>query len=175
MHDRLTYSVGEAAGLLGISRTKAYESIRAGKLRAERLGRRLVVPAHALDGVLGLGEQAHARAGVLNQVEVAGRLTRRPEQRQTRTGNQMATFRLAVGGRNGERGLFIDVVAFGEPAGAATALTKGQHVFIAGRLDQREWRTEHGARRTVHQIVARRIEVLEPPPRDPTASSEPKR
>ncbi len=172
MHDRLTYSVGEAAGLLGISRAKAYESIRSGKLRAERLGRRLVVPAHVLDGVLGLGEQAHAPAGVVNQVEVAGRLTRQPEHRQTRTGNRMATLRLAVGGRNGERALFIDVVTFGEPAGAAMALTKGQHVFVAGRLDQREWRTEHGAHRSVHQIVARRIEALEPPPRQPTASPE---
>lgn len=44
MTDRLVYTVTEAAGVLGISRAKAYEEVRAGAIPARRLGRRWVVP-----------------------------------------------------------------------------------------------------------------------------------
>ncbi len=49
---RLTYSVTEAAGLLGIERDLAYELVRSGQLRTVRLGRRIVVPRGALDELL---------------------------------------------------------------------------------------------------------------------------
>jgi len=49
---RLTYTVTEAAVLLGISRAKAYECARTGELPVLRFGRRLVVPAVALDELL---------------------------------------------------------------------------------------------------------------------------
>jgi single-strand DNA-binding protein len=163
MHDRLTYSVEQAAALLGISRGKAYHCIRTGELHAVPLGRRLVVPAHVVDAPLGLGEPQAAPPDVINEVEVSGRLTRPPEERLTRTGNRMATLRLAVGGR--EHPVFIDVVAFGELAEEAVILTKGQRVCVAGRLDQRDWTTEDGFHRSTHQIVARRVEALEPPRR----------
>lgn len=48
----LTYSVTEAAQVLGISRTTAYECVRTGELRAVRLGRRLVVPKTAITALL---------------------------------------------------------------------------------------------------------------------------
>jgi excisionase family DNA binding protein len=41
---RTTISVSEAAQLLGIGRTAAYEAARRGELPTRRLGRRLVVP-----------------------------------------------------------------------------------------------------------------------------------
>lgn len=165
MHDRLTYSVEEAAALLGISRAKAYQSVRTGELHAVPIGRRLVVPAHVVDALLGRGQPQAMASDVLNEVEVAGRLTRPPEERPTRTGNRMATLRLAVGGR--EHPVFIDVVAFGELAHEVAALTKGQRVCVAGRLDQRAWTTGDGLHRSNHQIVARRLEALEPPRRRP--------
>ena len=46
--DRWTVTVEEAAQMLGISRSSAYECVRRGELRALRLGRRLVVPRSAL-------------------------------------------------------------------------------------------------------------------------------
>ena len=49
---RLTISVEEAAAALGISRTLAYESIRRGDLPVIRIGRRLLIPKHALDELL---------------------------------------------------------------------------------------------------------------------------
>ena len=46
--ESLTFTVSEAARVLGISRTTAYECVRTGELRAVRLGRRLVVPKVAI-------------------------------------------------------------------------------------------------------------------------------
>jgi len=46
--ESLTLTVSEAAMVLGISRTTAYECVRSGQLRAVRLGRRLVVPRVAI-------------------------------------------------------------------------------------------------------------------------------
>lgn len=54
---RTTITVGEAATLLGIGRTAAYEAARRGQLPTRRLGRRLVVPVPAFLDWLG---SAHA-------------------------------------------------------------------------------------------------------------------
>jgi excisionase family DNA binding protein len=51
--DRWTVTVEEAAQMLGVSRSSAYECVRRGELRALRLGRRLVVPRSALEELLG--------------------------------------------------------------------------------------------------------------------------
>ena len=45
---RATITVEEAAALLGIGRTAAYEAARRGQLPTRRLGRRLLVPVPAL-------------------------------------------------------------------------------------------------------------------------------
>jgi len=48
----LTFTVEEAAEMLGISRTFAYEAVRRGELPAIRIGRRLLVPRAALARLL---------------------------------------------------------------------------------------------------------------------------
>jgi excisionase family DNA binding protein len=59
---RATLTVEEAAALLGISRTTAYESVRRGEIPARRFGRRVVVLRHELEDLLGLPRhRAHAR------------------------------------------------------------------------------------------------------------------
>ena len=50
--ESLTLSVTEAARVLGISRTTAYECVHTGQLRAVRLGRRLVIPRAAITELL---------------------------------------------------------------------------------------------------------------------------
>lgn len=52
MEEPLALTVEEAARLLGISRTLAYESVARGDLPAVRLGRRIVVPRRALEQLL---------------------------------------------------------------------------------------------------------------------------
>lgn len=49
---RLTYTVEEAARLLGVGRASAYAAARSGDLPAIRVGRRLLVPRLALERLL---------------------------------------------------------------------------------------------------------------------------
>ena len=53
--DRPTITVGEAARLLGVSRSSAYEAARRGQIPTLRVGRRLLVPVPALLSLLGAG------------------------------------------------------------------------------------------------------------------------
>lgn len=48
-----TLTVAEAAELLGVSRGLAYDLVRRGEIPSIRLGRRLLVPRHALELLLG--------------------------------------------------------------------------------------------------------------------------
>jgi len=51
---RLVVTVGEAAVLIGVSRSFAYQLVRQGELRVIHLGRRKVVPKVALFELVGL-------------------------------------------------------------------------------------------------------------------------
>lgn len=50
--ERLTVTVAQAAVMLGISRTSAYQRVRRGEIPTVRLGRRLVVPKARLLAML---------------------------------------------------------------------------------------------------------------------------
>lgn len=52
MADRLTVTVEEAAALLGVGRTLAYELVKEGRIPVLRLGKRCVVPRAALTRML---------------------------------------------------------------------------------------------------------------------------
>ena len=47
-----TYTVEEAAALIGISRSTAYECVRNGQLPSLRFRRRIVVPAYSIQAML---------------------------------------------------------------------------------------------------------------------------
>jgi excisionase family DNA binding protein len=57
---RETVRVDEAAQILGISRSTAYEAVRRGELPVIRIGRRLVVPRAALERMLGQAVESAA-------------------------------------------------------------------------------------------------------------------
>jgi excisionase family DNA binding protein len=59
-HQRRTYSVEQAAQLLGISRSTAYECARNGALPCLHFRRRIVIPALVIDEML---ESRHAEGG----------------------------------------------------------------------------------------------------------------
>ena len=52
---RATLTVEEAAAVLGIGRTLAFELARTGQIPTIRLGRRILVPRAALDRMLAAG------------------------------------------------------------------------------------------------------------------------
>ena len=59
--ERLTLTVEEAGGLLGISRALAYEMARTGRLPTLRFGKRIVVPKKAIESMLDRPVAAIAR------------------------------------------------------------------------------------------------------------------
>ena len=62
LRGRLTVSVAEAAGLLGIGRGLAYELARLGEIPTLRLGHRLVVPLPALLEMVGVKPESDPEA-----------------------------------------------------------------------------------------------------------------
>ncbi len=54
--ERKTYTVTEAAEILGISPASAYKSVHSGEIPSLTFGGRIVVPRRALDALLALEE-----------------------------------------------------------------------------------------------------------------------
>lgn len=71
---KVTFTVPEAAELMGISRGLAYEMVRRGDVPSIKLGRRLLVPRAALETLLGRLEDAphdaHQPAGPVGAAAV---------------------------------------------------------------------------------------------------------
>jgi excisionase family DNA binding protein len=58
MNECLTYTVEEAGRLLGVGRATAYSGVRSGDIPSLRIGRRVVVPKHALLSLLNADDPA---------------------------------------------------------------------------------------------------------------------
>ena len=99
-----------------------------------------------------------------NTVTLVGNLTRDPELRFTTGGRGVASFGLAVSRRyqqNGEwqeQTSYFNIVAWGQMGeNAAATLTKGMRIVVTGRLEQREYTTREGDKRTAIEINADEI------------------
>lgn len=64
---RKTITVTEAAVWLGISRQTAYQEVRTGAIPSIRLGRRILVPVHALEALLSCAGDAASGNAAVNQ------------------------------------------------------------------------------------------------------------
>jgi single stranded DNA-binding protein len=93
-------------------------------------------------------------------VKLEGRLTKDPELDATGK-KPVCDMRLAVNGQAGAPTCFIDVAAFGELAGDAAELGKGQAIRVEGALRYSEWqtKTDPPQKRSRHSIVAREVVV----------------
>ncbi len=109
----------------------------------------------------------------INRVLLLGNLTRAPELRYTPSGAAVCQFGLGLTRRwtngAGERQAdpcFVEVVVWGKQAEAVAAhLTKGRAVFVEGRLQQEQWQTEAGEKRSRLKVVAQRVTFLYRPGR----------
>ena len=96
-----------------------------------------------------------------NTITLVGNLTRDPELRFTTGGRGVASFGIAVGRRyqvNGEwqeQTSYFNITAWGQLGeNAAATLAKGSRVIVTGRLEQREYTTREGDKRTEIEVVA---------------------
>lgn len=103
----------------------------------------------------------------INKVILIGNLGGDPELRYTANGNAVASFSLAttdvIKDRNvqQERTEWHRIVAWGRLAEiCAEFLTKGQTVYIEGRLKNRAWQDKDGNKRYITEIVAQNMQML---------------
>lgn len=95
----------------------------------------------------------------MNKFQFMGRLTKDPEVRNTTTGTQVTTFSIAVNRRftsaNGERQSdFFNVTAFGKTAEFCSKYyKKGQQVLVEGRVQNRTWEDQTGAKRYATDFI----------------------
>ena len=103
----------------------------------------------------------------MNSVTLIGYLTADVELRYTADGNPVANFGMALNRRyrQGEEvrqeTTFVDLVAFNRTAEiAGTYLGKGRPVGVEGRLRQRTWETQGGAKRSKIEVVVNQLHLM---------------
>lgn len=104
----------------------------------------------------------------LNKVMIIGNLGRDPEMRYTPSGRSVTNFRVATNRTwntsDGERHTeaeWFNVVAWGNLAEICNQyLTKGQQVYVEGRLQTRHWEDTEGKKHTSIEIVANTMIIL---------------
>ena len=100
---------------------------------------------------------------MLNVVAIMGRLAADPQLRQTTTGKNVASFRIACDrGRRDANGQsqadWLDVVAWDRTAEfVCKYFQKGSLIAIDGRLQSRQYQDKNGNNRTAFEIVANNI------------------
>ena len=114
---------------------------------------------------------------MLNVVAIMGRLVADPQLRQTTSGKNVASFRIACD-RNGRRDAngqsnadFFDVVAWERSAEfVCRYFQKGSLIAIDGRLQSRTYQDKQGNNRNAVEIVAQNINFAAPKSQNPAAS-----
>jgi single-strand DNA-binding protein len=104
----------------------------------------------------------------LNKVMVIGHLGRDPEMRYTPSGRPVTTFNVATSRTwntsDGERHTeteWFSVVTWGNLAEICKQyLTKGQQIYVEGRLQTRRWEDNEGVKHSSVEIVANEMMIL---------------
>ena len=116
----------------------------------------------------------------LNNVIVAGNLTKDPIFRETSNNTPVANFHIAANRRYKDSSnqwqedvCYVGVVAWNKLADSCRdRLRKGSAVLIDGELQSRTFKTEDGKNRTIVEIKAKRIQFLNKMSRSENENSE---
>jgi len=103
-----------------------------------------------------------------NKVLLMGNLTRDPELRSTPSGTAVCQFGLAVNriynNSNGERQeetTFVDIEAWGRQAETISKyVTKGNPLFVEGRLKLDSWENKEGEKRNKMKVVLENMQLI---------------
>lgn len=105
----------------------------------------------------------------LNKVMIIGNLGRDPDMRYTPSGRPVTTFSVATsrswntadGGKRTQTEWF-NVVAWGNLAEICNQyLSKGQRVYVEGRLQTRQWEDAEGKKHSATEVVASEMIMLD--------------
>jgi single-strand DNA-binding protein len=114
----------------------------------------------------------------VNKVTLIGFLGDAPELKFSQKGTPIGTFSLAVNerwkdadGAPRERVEWFKVVCFGRLAEVCGEyLNKGRHVYLEGRLQTRKWKGPEGDQRSVIEVVANQMQILDRAPQNGNAT-----
>jgi single-strand DNA-binding protein len=104
----------------------------------------------------------------LNKVMIIGHLGREPEMRYTPSGRPVSSFSVATtrswnapDGERREETEWFNVVAWGNLAEICKQyLSKGQQVYLEGRLQTRRWEDQEGKKHFTTEVVANEMIML---------------
>ena len=104
----------------------------------------------------------------LNKVFLMGNLTRDPELRYTPAGKAVASFGIAINrvwtAESGEQKkdvCYVDISIFGRRAEVVGEyFSKGNPIFIEGRLQFNQWETKDGQKRNTLRVVADNFQFI---------------
>ena len=104
----------------------------------------------------------------LNKVMIIGNVGREPEMRYTPSGRPVTSFSVATSrtwtaadGERREETEWFNVVAWGNLAEICKShLSKGQQVYVEGRLQTRGWEDESGKKHFRTELVANEMILL---------------
>ena len=103
-----------------------------------------------------------------NEITTIGNLTSEPELRYTQAGKPVATFTVAHTPRRYDKQqqqyvdgdpTFLRCTLWGNPAEHIAALPKGTRVIVTGKLQQRDYETREGEKRTAFEILVDELGV----------------
>ena len=105
----------------------------------------------------------------LNKVMIIGNLGSEPEMRFTPRGNPVTSFRVATNrvyttpdGERKEETEWFSVVTWGRLAEQCNQfITKGQLIYVEGRLHTHTWEGQDGQKRSRTEIAANRVTFLD--------------
>ena len=104
-------------------------------------------------------------ARTINKVELLGRVGTDPEMKYTPNGTAVTNLRLATDRyrRDGEDATdWHTVIVWGKTAEAVNQyVTRGQRVYVAGRLVQNTWEGEDGQRRSRTEVHTQEVVFLD--------------
>ena len=114
-----------------------------------------------------------------NKVLLMGNLTKDPELRYTPQGAAVANLRMAVNRRYRDKNqelkeevCFITAVVWNKQAETCNQyLHKGSSLFVEGRLQSRSWEDNTGAKRSVIEVRAERVQFMGTAPAKPQAQA----
>ena len=106
---------------------------------------------------------------MLNKIILIGRTTAAPQMRYTQTGKPVCSFTLAVNrlkkpssDPNQQTVDFINIVAWQNLAEiCGKYLEKGKLIYVEGRLQIRSYTAQDGSKRTVAEVIASDMGMLE--------------
>lgn len=104
----------------------------------------------------------------LNKVFLIGNLTRDPELRYTPSGTAIVGFGIAINrtwktpdGEKKEDVCYVDINMFGRRAEIINEhFTKGNPIFVEGRLQFQQWETRDGQKRNALRVVAEDFQFI---------------